>query len=699
MKAESGLGEDTTIKLLSLFDAVGAYVYAKDRSGRYLYVNKAVCDLYQRPLEDILGHDDSTFMDISLSAGLVRNDRHVIEYGAEVHEEEQMLLLHESRPRSFWTIKVPIRDASNNIIGLSGISSELDNIYANTSDAIRHNRLLNTILSNVDAYIYVKGADGTYLYANQQVSSLYGQNNDDVIGLNDIDIHGPEVAERLMKLDRRVLDSQQRQASEEVLLDPSGAARHFWSVKMPISLPGHPNALIGFSSDITELLTLRQDIALARTIDPLTGLFNRDALEDILNRKISAADQRADTLAVIMLNLDQFKYLNNTLGHAAGDDILRQTAQRLETANWLNGHPARLVGNTFVVVLPNLAAGAGDAASMAERIRLLIGMPYVLNNQPFHLTASLGVSLYPEDADHAQALLANAESAMYHAKELGRDRWCLYSSSLGAAVSERLDLERDLRAALAANQFELYYQPKISARNGQTVGVEALIRWDRPGYGMMAPDRFIPLAEQLGLIVQIGDWVIDRACEQVAKWAREGLAISIAVNLSPAQLVERTLVDRVAGFLERYRIGADMIHMEVTESMMLNDPEEAIVHLQRLRNLGITLSIDDFGTGYSSMAYLKRLPVNRIKLDRSFIQQIATDPREADLCAGIIALAHKLGLSVVAEGVETIEQKQILAAMDCDLFQGYLFSKPLPGNEATRYLRAQAQITETAQLV
>lgn len=219
MKAESGLGEDTTIKLHSLFDAVGAYIYAKDRSGRYLYVNKAVCDLYQRPLEDILGHDDSTFMDISLSAGLVRNDRHVIEYGAEVHEEEQMLLLHESRPRSFWTIKVPIRDASNNIIGLSGISSELDNIYANTSDAIRHNRLLNTILSNVDAYIYVKGADGTYLYANQQVSSLYGQNNDDVIGLNDIDIHGPEVAERLMKLDRRVLDSQQRQASEEVLLD------------------------------------------------------------------------------------------------------------------------------------------------------------------------------------------------------------------------------------------------------------------------------------------------------------------------------------------------------------------------------------------------------------------------------------------------------------------------------------------------
>ncbi|MEL0169862.1 MAG: EAL domain-containing protein [Pseudomonadaceae bacterium] len=279
---------------------------------------------------------------------------------------------------------------------------------------------------------------------------------------------------------------------------------------------------------------------------------------------------------------------------------------------------------------------------------------------------------------------------MYHAKELGRNQCCFYSPSLGAAASERLDLERDLRAALSADQFELHYQPTIRALDGTVIGVEALLRWNRTGHGLVPPDRFIPLAEQLGLIVQIGDWVIQQACQQMAYWRDQGLAIPIAVNLSPAQLSHPSLIEHVARFTQQFGIQPGMLHMEVTESMMLSDPEEAIRHLQDLRDLGVDLSIDDFGTGYSSMAYLKRLPVNKIKLDRSFIQQIASDSREADLCAGIIALAHKLGLAVVAEGVETREQQDILAAMECDIFQGYLFSKPLPSDEATRFLRCSS---------
>lgn len=685
MAMDRSSADTTGTTLRALFDSVGAYVYAKDRQGRYIYANKAVCDLYDQPLQDILGRDDSAFMDMTYSESLVRNDREVLEHGAEIHEEEQMLLLHESKPRVFWTIKVPIRGEDNQIIGLSGISSELNDSFLNTTNSIRHNRLLNTILSNVDAYIYVKDFDGTYLYANQRVVSLYGQQNEDIVGRTDMDVHEPDVARRLMALDREVLDSQSRQTSEELLVDIDGKVRHFWSIKMPIHLPGHPNALIGFSSEITELLALRHNIEQARTTDPLTGLFNRVAFDELLDRQINSVDQRGKKRAVIVLNLDQFKYLNNTLGQHAGDEVLRQAAQRLESASWLSGHLGRMGGNTFAVLLSGLA-NAGDAASLAERIRLRLNEPFQINNQPFHLTASLGISLYPDDGDSAQALMANAESAMYHAKDLGRNQWCFYSTSLGAAVSERLDLERDLRAALPADQFELYYQPKIAAADGAVTGVEALLRWNRPGHGMVPPDRFIPLAEQLGLIVQIGDWVISEACRQMAAWASEGLNISIAVNLSPAQLAQSELITRVTALMKQYQIGPDMLHMEVTESMMLHDPEMAIANLQRLRDLAVVLSIDDFGTGYSSMAYLKRLPVNKIKLDRSFIQQIASDPREADLCAGIIALAHKLGLLVVAEGVETIEQQQILAAMDCDIFQGYLFSKPLPRDKATRFL-------------
>ena len=318
----------------------------------------------------------------------------------------------------------------------------------------------------------------------------------------------------------------------------------------------------------------------------------------------------------------------------------------------------------------------------------MLNEPYRLNDQPFHLTASLGIGLYPDDGCTAQTLLANAESAMYHAKEQGRNRWSFYSHSLSKAATERLDLEHDLRAALTAQQFELYYQPKVAASDGRITGVEALIRWNRPDHGLIPPDRFIPLAEQLGLIVEMGDWVIEQACRQMAAWASEGMLVSIAVNLSPAQLSHPSLIDRVATLIKAYSIRPGMLHMEVTESMMLNDPEQAIKHLQALRDLGVTLSIDDFGTGYSSMAYLKRLPVNKIKLDRSFIQQIASDPREADLCAGIIALAHKLGLGVVAEGVETQEQQKILTGMECDVFQGYLFSKPMQVAAATEYLSA-----------
>ena len=240
---------------------------------------------------------------------------------------------------------------------------------------------------------------------------------------------------------------------------------------------------------------------------------------------------------------------------------------------------------------------------------------------------------------------------------------------------------------MEAGQFELYYQPKIAADSGRTVGLEALIRWNRAGHGLVPPDQFIPLAEQLGLIVSIGDWVVEQACRQMSQWSAEGISVPIAVNLSPAQLSSPDLIQRVSQLLSHYQIPRGHLPMEVTESMMMHDPALASVHLQQLSALGVELSIDDFGTGYSSMAYLKRLPVQTIKLDRSFVERIAEDQRDADLCAGLIALAHKLSLQVVAEGVETEAQRAILAALDCDLFQGYLFSRPLPSDQAAAYLR------------
>jgi len=345
-------------------------------------------------------------------------------------------------------------------------------------------------------------------------------------------------------------------------------------------------------------------------------------------------------------------------------------------------------GDEFAVILPGVA-DADEAERRTQALREALAEPYLLLGKPVSVTASAGLVLYPHDGDNAGALLGRVEAAMYLAKERGRDQSRRYTQELATAASQRVDMEHDLRAALEARQFELHYQPKVRASDGMVTGFEALLRWQRPGHGMVPPMHFIPLAEQLGLLVQIGPWVIEEACRQMAEWCAMGLGrVPVAVNLSPSQLRSRSLIEGVRDSLARHGIGLGELEMEVTESMMMAEPEQAIAILHDLRAEGVELSIDDFGTGYSSMAYLKRLPVGTLKLDRHFVMDVATDPRDADLCAGVIALAHKLGLKVVAEGVETDDQRQALMARDCDIFQGYLFSKPLPAAQVGAYLQA-----------
>jgi len=557
------------------------------------------------------------------------------------------------------------------------------------SELFAHNQLLGAVLANVDAFVYMKAVDGRYLYANDKVIELFGMPIEDVLGHTDAELLSPDVARKIMSLDRKVLSSGLRQAREEVVTDHDGKIRHFWSIKTPFEMPDRRMVVIGSSTEITELLQLRKTLEQQKTTDALTGLPNRFQFETELARSLKTAHQGAGLLAVLLIDLDRFKYLNNTLGQRVGDGILREAARRLRECHWLSGNPARLGGNEFAITLTRVPTES-DVATVAERLRLILAEPYEFADKYFHLTASVGISLYEVDGEQALNLIAHAESAMYFAKEKGRNQYQFYSREIGNAVSLRIELERDLRAAITQRRFELYYQPKIFAADMRIAGVEALIRWNRPGHGLMPPAAFIPLAEQLGLIVQLGDWVIEEACRQLTQWSAQGLgAISIAVNLSISQLATPALVGQVAAILQRYCIEDGRLEMEVTESMMMEDPERAIERLRALRELGIRFSIDDFGTGFSSMSYLKRLPVDTLKLDRSFVSQIANDPRDADLCAGVIALAHKLGLKVVAEGVETAEQRDVLLGQDCDIFQGYLFSRPLPLADATAYLQHQ----------
>ncbi|WP_411833741.1 putative bifunctional diguanylate cyclase/phosphodiesterase [Pseudoxanthomonas mexicana] len=672
----------------SLLDALDIYVHIKDANGHYLYANRAVCELFGVPRDQIVGQPRSRFIHPDRLQG--EQERRVLQEGAVISEEE-VISLADGTSRRLWTIKAPLRE-SGRIVGLYGFSIDLARRPGTVADNWVRNKLMATILSSIDAHVYLKDHQGRYEYVNDKVAGLYNRPPREIIGHTDHELHPAEVANQFMEMDAEVLNTGRRIARQEVVLDADGEQRYFWSIKIPMKVPGQPDKLVGFSSEITELLELRRSLEHERTIDGLTGLGNRSHFEAELAVSLQCAAVHGRPLAVVMLGLDRFKMINGSLGHEVGDRILREVAERMRGIgpDLGTGAIARLSGDVFACILTRIES-PGDAAGVAESLRRSMARPFFVGERQLHLTASVGISLYPADGRDPATLLHNAESAMHHAKDRGHDQCHFYSPELGAAISARAELERDLRAAVAARQFMLHYQPKVRSADGGIAGVEALLRWQRPAHGMVSPAVFIPLTEQLGLIAGLEEWVIEQACGQLVAWSRLGLGDTVvAVNVSAQHLASPALVTHVAACLQRHPEAQGRLEMEVTESVMIDNPEQAIVQFDALRALGIRLAIDDFGTGYSSLTYLKHLPVSTLKLDRSFIEQIEEDARSADLCAGIISLAHMLDLEVVAEGVETTLQRDLLAAQECDLLQGFLYSRPLPADEITRYLLAHA---------
>ncbi|HXE40862.1 MAG TPA: bifunctional diguanylate cyclase/phosphodiesterase, partial [Azonexus sp.] len=390
----------------------------------------------------------------------------------------------------------------------------------------------------------------------------------------------------------------------------------------------------------------------------------------------------------------RFKTINDTLGHQAGDELLIQVAQRLSGAVRDSDIVARLGGDEFVVALPGITSPA-DAAHLADKIAQEISAPYLINGLEQRTTPSIGICLYPDDSQEIGDLLKNADVAMYHAKAKGRGNYQFFTEDMNIATTERMSLESDLRLALARGEFLLHYQPQLDLRSGTIVGVEALIRWRHPTRGLVPPGDFIPIAEDSGMIAAIGDWVLEEACRQLKAWQVRGIAhIRMSINLSSGQFLDKTLPARIHQLLASNHLSADLLDLEVTESMSMASPDESISVMKTLRASGLTLSIDDFGTGYSSLAYLKLLPINTLKIDRSFVKDIESDPNDADICDVTVLLAHKLGLEVVAEGVETEAQRKFLLSIGCEKIQGYLISKPLPADQAEMFIRNNSPMSE-----
>ena len=443
----------------------------------------------------------------------------------------------------------------------------------------------------------------------------------------------------------------------------------------------------GTVEDITERKLYQARIEQQANYDTLTGLANRSLLHDRLQTAIRSAAAYGTRLAVVFVDLDRFKFINDSLGHHVGDELLRAMAERLKASVRESDTVARLGGDEFVLLING--HGEPDAVAIVlERMLSDISQPWTIPQGDFNVTCSIGVALYPDDGDNAQTLLKHADSAMYRAKERGRNNFQFFTAELNALIRERFELENKLRRALEREQFALEYQPRIDMQTGRIIGVEALLRWYIDGEAVAAPSKFVPVAEEIGLIVPIGKWVLHSACAQNKAWQDAGLPpVMMSVNVSARQFRQDHFIQTIAEILRSTGLEPRYLEIELTESAVMHDAEQFIAMLAQLKQLGVSIAVDDFGTGYSSLSYLKRFPVDRLKVDRSFVLDIATDVDDAAIVRAIIALGHNLGLKVVAEGVETREQLEFLRANHCDELQGYYFSRPMPAEELARHIQ------------
>ncbi|NTV69034.1 MAG: EAL domain-containing protein [Azonexaceae bacterium] len=450
---------------------------------------------------------------------------------------------------------------------------------------------------------------------------------------------------------------------------------------------------VGNFSDIEANHEVADRLAYLAYHDPLTNLPNRLAFESQLAQSLRGCEREGKQLALMLIDLDNFKNINDTLGHHVGDQLLQNVALRLRECVRASDLVARIGGDEFVVVLPDIESPL-TAARVASKIQSNLADSYQIADHVLYATPSIGISLYPIDGSDPGTLLRNADTAMYHAKSAGRNNHQFYTARMNEAAGERLAMENELRQAIAAispasSEFSLHFQPQIETVSGRVLGVEALLRWNNAKFGSVSPMRFVAIAEETGLILPLGDWVIWETCRLIRLMKQQGIAgIRVAINISAQQLRHENLLLLVRGALACYDLLPEDIELEVTESTAMENPEMTLSILDQLAAMGIVLAIDDFGTGYSSLAYLKHLPIKRLKLDRSFVKDIETDANDAAICTATIALGHSLGLELVAEGVETEAQRDFLAGLDCDILQGYLYSRPMPFDDTVAYLKA-----------
>lgn len=682
LSSESELSREKAL-LQSLIDSIPDLIFVKDLNGVYLSNNSAFEEFVGFGSKEIIGKTDYDLFQRDVAAFFREQDQKMLRAGVSRRNEE-WVSYPDGRRVLLETLKTPYRGPDGEILGLIGISRD------STERERIENRLRQAavVFQNTGDSVIITDINSNIIAVNQAFTEVMGYTEDEVMGKNANIIQSGKHDEPYYKTMWDQLNTSGHWRGQIWNRHKSGqVVPGLLSINAVEDEAGSPTHYVGVFTDISDIKRAEDELHHLAHHDPLTGLPNRLLFGDRLSHTIEHAHRNRQQFALLFLDIDRFKYINDSLGHAMGDQLLQEIARRLQRCIRGSDTVARLGGDEYLIILDNIH-DVSYANRIAMKITEAIAEPVELDDRSLRISASLGISLYPQDGDDPVTLTKHADTAMYRAKEEGRDRIRFYSPEMTTRAFQHLAMENNLRRALDNGEFELYYQPQIDLISQKIVGVEALLRWNAGERGIVGPDEFIPIAEDTGLILPIGEWVLTEACRQLNIWRQmEFDDLEMSINLSGIQLLGGDLTQCLAGILESCAsLEQGKVTLELTESVLMEDADAALEVMDELKKLGLRLSIDDFGTGYSSMSYLKRFPVDELKIDRSFIKDILDNQNDRAIIEAILALGHSLGLKVVAEGAEDIHQVKLLQTLSCDRCQGFHFSKPLPAAEMTAML-------------
>lgn len=668
---------DREQKLAAILDSVESLVYVKDSAYRYRYVNQAVCMFLGKPEAALIGISDHELFDGPTAAWIHQMDRQVIEHGQRV-EAEEIIPIGTETTSTFLSTKIPLYRGDGSVYALCGISTDI----SERKKAEESLRVAATVFQAQEG-MFITSPDRIILKVNEAFTAMTGYASHELVGRPlpsfSLEPNGPDYRDTMWE----TVEQSNEWQGEIWMHRKGGKAFPAWMTVTTVhDEQGKTTNYVGTQADFTQQKRAQDEIMQLACYDSLTGLPNRRLLAERLLHCLPVHNRSKQALALLFLDLDNFKDLNDTRGHDAGDKLLKQVAQRIAGCVREGDTVARLGGDEFVILLESIGmteAEAGEhAATIGWKILRVLGEPYDIDGAVYHATCSIGAALRLDHDIEIDDLMKRGDLAMYEAKREGRNTLRFFQHKMESDVTYRIALEMELRESLGKSGFVLHYQTQVDG-GGRITGTEALLRWNHVKHGAVGPSVFVPIAESSGLIVQLGNWVLRGACIQLAEWALapETAHLTIAVNVSARQFRQPDFVATTLAILKETGAKPSRLKLELTETLLVENVEDTIAKMRQLKNHGIGFALDDFGTGYSSLSYLKRLPLDQLKIDRSFVRDVLVDPNDASIARSIVALAKALGLGIIAEGVETEAQRRFLAEIGCECCQGYLFGRPM----------------------